>query len=55
MDDVIYIVGTIVFFVVMVLFAVGCERIIGADDGDAVPGGLHEGPDSPAPLPGGDR
>jgi hypothetical protein len=47
MQDILYIAGTIVFFVLMVVFAAGCERIIGAADGDSFPGGL---PDEPTPT-----
>lgn len=46
MDDVLYIAGTVLFFALMVLFAFGCERIIGASDGDAVPGGIHDEPEA---------
>lgn len=42
MLDVLYVVGTAVFFAVMVAFVVGCERIIGARDEDCTPGGLDE-------------
>lgn len=38
MLDVLYVVGTVVFFAVMVAFVVGCERIIGARDDDCTPG-----------------
>ena len=42
MQDVLYVVGTVVFFAVMVAFVVGCERIIGARDDDCTPGGIDE-------------
>lgn len=42
MLDVLYVVGTVVFFALMVAFVVGCERIVGARDEDCTPGGLDE-------------
>jgi hypothetical protein len=38
-QDLAYILATIGFFGLMVLFVSGCERIVGDDDNDAVPGG----------------
>lgn len=42
MQDVLYVVGTIAFFAVMVAFVAGCERIIGTREDDCTPGGLDE-------------
>ena len=42
MQDVFYILATIAFFVLMAAFVVGCERIIGVDDGESTPGGLTD-------------
>jgi len=42
MQDVLFVLGTVVFFAVMVAFVVGCERIIGARDEDCTPGGIDE-------------
>jgi hypothetical protein len=39
MQDVAYILATIAFFVLMAWFVIGCERIVGDDDADAIPGG----------------
>ncbi len=44
MQDILYVAGTIGFFALMALFVAGCERIIGADDPVAVPGGLTDAP-----------
>ena len=49
MQDILYIAGTVVFFAVMVLFAAGCGRIIGTDDGESFSGGLQ---DEPTPTSG---
>ena len=38
MEDLAYVIATIVFFVVMAGFVIGCERIVGDVD-EAVPGG----------------
>jgi hypothetical protein len=46
MQDVLFVGGMVLFFVVMAAFAVGCERIIGAhDDDECTPGGLADGPE----------
>ena len=42
MQDVLYVVGTVVFFAVMVAFVAGCERIIGNSDDGCRPGGIDE-------------
>jgi len=39
MQDVIYVLMTVAFFVLMAGFVIGCERIVGVEDTDAVPGG----------------
>ena len=38
MQDVLYVVGTIAFFAVMLAFVAGCERIIGTREDDCTPG-----------------
>ena len=48
MLDVLFVVGTVAFFVVMAAFAVGCERVIGARDDDCTPGGLGDLPEDEA-------
>jgi len=42
MQDVLFIAGTVAFFIVMAAFVVGCERIIGARDDECTPGGIDE-------------
>ena len=39
MQDLIYVLVTIAFFVLMAGLVIGCERIVGDDDAGAVPGG----------------
>ena len=39
MQDVAYVLATIAFFAAMAWFVIGCERIVGDDDANAVPGG----------------
>jgi len=45
MLDVVYVIGTIAFFAVMVAFVAGCERIIGTHEEDCTPGGLDDTPE----------
>jgi hypothetical protein len=39
MQDVIYVLVTVAFFVLMAVFVIGCERIVGDGDAGSVPGG----------------
>ena len=38
-QDVLFVALTIGFFALMGLFVIGCERIVGVDDGEGAPGG----------------
>jgi hypothetical protein len=51
MQDGAYVLATLAFFALMAFMVVGCERIVGEPDPEAVPGGLASEADPADELP----